>query len=82
MSHPSTSETGQKLQKWVLNQSFLDHTDLVVTWDPNEFEENRNHQRYPEPEGTFNYLQPYTVKQLVGLRNYMLMLMRENRPAD
>ena len=31
LSHPLTSETGQKLHKWVLNQSFLDHTDLVVT---------------------------------------------------
>ena len=49
---------------------------------PIEFEENRNLQRYPESDGTFNYQQPNTVKQLVGLRNYMLILMRRNRPGD
>ena len=57
MSHPLTSDTGQKLQKWALSQNiFLDHPDLVVAWDPIEFAENRNFQRYPGPDGTFNYL--------------------------
>ena len=82
MGFPLTSETGQELQKWVLYQSYFDHTGLVVTWDPIEFEENRNLQRYPEPDGTFSYLQPNPVKQLVGLRNYMLVLMDKRRPTD
>ena len=46
-----------------------------------KFEENRNVQRYQESDGSFNYQQPYTVKQLVGLRSYMLMHMSQSRPA-
>ena len=82
MGFPQTSETGQELQKWVLYQSFFDHTGLLVTWDPIEFEQNRNLQRYPEPDGTFSYLQPNPARQLVGLRNYMLILMDKSRPTD
>ena len=67
-----TFETGQKLQKLVLYQNFFNHTDLAVTWDPIEFEVNSNYQKYPEPDGTFSYLHPNLVEQLVGLRNYML----------
>ena len=48
MGLPLTSETGQKLQKWVLYQNFFNHTDLVVTWDPIEFEVNSNYQKYPD----------------------------------
>ena len=28
MGHPLTSEIGQRIQKWVLNQAILDYTDL------------------------------------------------------
>ena len=82
MGFPLTSETGQKLQKWVLYQNFFKHTHLVVTWDPIEFEVNSNYQKYQEPDGTFSYLHPNLVKQLVGLRNYMLILMDKSRPTD
>ena len=81
MRYPLTSDKGQKLQKWILHQSFFDHTNLVVTWDPSEFEENRNLQKYPEPDGSFSYLPPNLVKQLVGLRSYMLLLMNQSRPT-
>ena len=82
MGHPLTSELGQKLQKWVLHQAILDHTDLVVTWDPNDFEETRNHQKYEESDGSFTYLPLNIVKQLVGFRSYMLVLISQSRPAD
>ena len=82
MGFPLASETGQELQKWVLYQSFFDHTSLLVTWDSIEFEQNRNLQRHPEPDGTFSYLQPNPVRQLVELRNYMLILMDKSRPTD
>ena len=82
MGFPLTSETGHKLQKWVLYQIFFNHPDLVVTWDPIEFEVNSNYKKYPEPDGTFNYLHPNLVKQLVGLRDYMLILTDESRPRD
>ena len=42
LSHPLTSEIGQKIQKWVFYQGILNHTDLVIIWDPIEFGEDRN----------------------------------------
>ena len=42
MGHPLTSEIGQRIQKWVFSQAILDYTNLVITWDPIEFEENRH----------------------------------------
>ena len=57
-------------------------SDLVVTWGLIEFEVNSTYQKYPEPDGTFSSLHPTLVKQLVGLRNYMLILMDNSRPTD
>ena len=82
MGHPLTSEIGQRIQKWILSQAILDYTDLVITWDPIEFEENRNLQKYEESNGFITYLQSNTVKQLIGLKNYIILLIRQNRPAD
>ena len=45
MGHPLSLEIGQRIQKWVISQGILDYTDLVITWDPTEFEENRHLQR-------------------------------------
>ena len=47
-----------------------------------EFEENRHHQKYEESDESIIYLQTNTVKKLVGLKNYMLLLISQNRPAD
>ena len=41
MGHPLTSEIGQRIQKWILSQAICDYPDLVITWDPIEFEETR-----------------------------------------
>ena len=38
MGHPLTSLIGQKIQKWILSQAILDYTNIVITWDPIEFE--------------------------------------------
>ena len=54
----------------------------MVTWDPIEFEANINDQKYSEPDDTLSYLHPHFMKQLVGLRNYMLILMHKSRPTD
>ena len=54
----------------------------MATWDPIEFEVTSSYQKNPEPDGTFSYLHPNLVKQLVGLRNYMLILMDKSRPTD
>ena len=82
MGHPLTSEIGQMIQKWIFSQGILDYTDLVITWDPIQFEDNRHLQKYEEPGGTITYLQTNTVKQLIGLRNYIILLMSQDRPAD
>ena len=44
IGHPLTSEIGQRIQKWILSHAILDYTDLVITWDPIEFEESRHLQ--------------------------------------
>ena len=82
MDHPLTSEIGQRIQKWILSQAILDCTNLVITWDPIEFEENRHLQKYEESDGSVTCLQSNIVKQLIGLRNYMIQLISQYRPAD
>ena len=63
-------------------QAIDDYTDLVITWDPVQFEDSRHHQKYEEFDGSIAYLQMNTVKQLVSLRNYMILLLSLHRPAD
>ena len=82
MGHPLTSEKGQRIQKWILNQAILDYTDLEITWDPIQFEDNRHLQKYEESDASITYLQTKTVKQLIGVRNYMILLISQDRPAD
>ena len=82
MSHPLTSDTGEKLQKWVLNQVSMTTLILWSHGTPLSLTRIEIFKRHPEPDGTFNYLQPNTVKQLVGFKSYMLMIMRQSRPAD
>ena len=82
MGHPLTSETGKCIQKWILYQGIDDYTDLVITWDPIQFEENRHLQKYEESVGSIIYLKTNTVKQLVSLRKYMILLMKQDRAAN
>ena len=82
MGHPLTSESGKCIQNWILYQEIHIYTDLVTTWDPVQFEASRHHQTYEELDGSIAYLQANTVKQLVGLRNYMILLLSQDTPAD
>ena len=82
MGHPLTSDPGKCNQKWVLYQGILDYTDLVITWDPIQFEETRHLQKYDESDGSITYLQTNRVKQLIGLRKYMILLIKQDRPTD
>ena len=81
LSHPMTSDIGQRLQKWVFYQGILDCTNLVITWDPIEFGENKN-QKYEDSDGNITHLQSNTVKHLTSLINYMIQLISQKRPAD
>ena len=82
MGYPMTLEIGQAIQKWVFSHGILDDTNVVITWDHIEFGENRNLQKYEESDGSITYLQSNTVKQLIGLINYMIQLINQKRPAD
>ena len=82
MGHQLTSLIGQHIQKWILYQGILIYTDLVITWDPIQFENNRHLQEYEETNGSIAYLKANTVKQLVSFRNYMILLISQGRPAD
>ena len=77
-----TSEIGQRIQKCVFYQGILDYTNLVITWDPIEFGENRNLQKYEDSNISITYLQSNTVKQLISLINYMIQLISQKRPSD
>ena len=82
LSYPITSEIGQRIKIWVFYQGILDYTNLVITWDPIEFGENRNLQKYEDSNGNITYLQSNTVKQIMSLINYMIQLISENRPEN
>ena len=70
------------VHEWILSQAILDYTKLVITWDSIQFEENSHPQKYEESDESITYLQTNTVKQLIGLRNSMILLITQNRPAD
>ena len=77
-----TSEIGRKIKKCIFYQALFDYTDLVITWDPIEFAENRNLQKYEDSNGNITHLQSNTVKQLTSLMNYMIHLIKQDRAAD
>ena len=82
LSHSITSEIGQKIKKWIFYQGLFDYTNLVITWDPIEFAENRTLQKYEASNGNITHLQSNAVKQLTSLVNYMIHLIKQDRPAD
>ena len=81
LGHPLTSEIGQHIQKWIIYQANLSYTKFAFKWDPTQFEDNKHHQRYEETNGSIFYLKPNTIKQLVSLKIYMILLICQDRPA-
>ena len=55
-----------------LCQGVLDYTDIVITWDHIQLEDNRHLQENEETNGSITYLKTNTVEQL----------FRQDRPAD
>ena len=80
--NPLTSEVGQHIQKWNTCQANLSHTTFALRWDPIQFEDNKNLQKYEESNGSISYLKSNTVKQLVNLKIYMTLLISQHRPSD
>ena len=81
LGHPLTSEVGQNIQKWIIYQANLSYIKFAFKWDPIQFEDNKHLQEYEETNGSISYLKSNTVKQLVSLKIYMILLICQDRPA-
>ena len=46
-----------------------------------QFEDNNHLQKYEETNGSISYLKSNTVKELVSLEIYMILLISKDRPA-
>ena len=53
---------------------------FALKWDPTQFKLNTYLQTYQETDGSLAYAKGHTVRKLVSLRNYMSMLIRQDRP--
>ena len=74
------SEVGQMLQKWVQYHLIHDHTEFWFSWDPSDPEDFRLLQKYAENDGSIAYLPSNLAKNLVGLWDFMNLLMKQDRP--
>ena len=81
LGHPLTSEPGQHIPKWIIYQGNLSYTKFAFKWDPRHPEDNKHFQKYEETNGSISYLKSSTVKQLVSLKIYMIVLICQDRPA-
>ena len=81
LGHPLTSEIGQHIQKWIIYHANLNYIKFAFKWDPIQFEDNKHLQRYEETNGSISYLKSNTVKQLVSLKTYMILLITQDRHA-
>ena len=82
LGHPLTLEPGKCIQKWILYQEIINYTDVLILWDPIQFEDSRHLQEYAEADGFIAHLQNNTVKQLISIWNYMILLIKKERPAN
>ena len=82
LGHPLTSEPGKCIQKWILYKEIINYTDFLILWNPIQFEDSRHLQEYAETDGSIAYLQNNTVKKLISIWNYMILLIKKERPAD
>ena len=69
------------MQKWIIYQVSLRYTKFALRWDPIQFQENKHFQKYEETNESTSYLKSNTVKQLVSLNIYMILLISQGRPA-
>ena len=82
MGHPLKSEVGKMLQKWVLYNLIHDPTDFWLSWDPSDPEDIRLLKTYAEIDGYIAYLPSTLGKNLVGLWDFMNLLIKRTRPDD
>ena len=71
-----------KYPEWIIYQANLNYIKFAFKWDPTQFEENIHLQKDEDTNGSISYLKSNTVKQLVSLKIYMILLICQDRPAD
>ena len=81
LGHPLTSEVGQHIQKRIIYQANLCYTKFALRWDLIQFEDSKHLQKYEETNGSISYLKSNTVKQLVSLKIYMILLISQDKHA-
>ena len=81
LGHPLTSEVGQNIRKWIIYHANLSYTKFAFKWDPIQCEDNKHLQKYEETNGSNYYLKSNTVKLLVSLKIYIILLICQDRPA-
>ena len=82
LDHPLPSKVGQNIQKWIIYPANIDYIKFAFKWDPIQFEDNKHFQKYEETNGSISYLKSNTVKQLVSLMIYMILLICQDRHVD
>ena len=82
MGYPLKSEIGQKLQKWDSYHLIHDPTNFWLSLHPTDSDDIRLFQKYTESNGSVVYLPSSIVKNLIGLWDYMNLLIKQDRPAD
>ena len=82
LGHPLTLEPRKFIQKWFIYQAILSYTKVALRWDNIKLEDNNHLQKYEETDGSSSYLKTNTVKQLVILKKYMILLISQDSPAD
>ena len=80
MGHPSSSEPGKHIKKWIIYQRIHKYTMFTLKWNPTQFKLDINLQMYQETDGSLAYLKGHTVRKLVSLMKYMSLLIRLQRP--
>ena len=82
LGHSLTSEVGQHIQKWIICQANLNYIKFTLRWDLIQYEDNTHLQKYDKTNGSISYLKSNTVKQLVSLKIYLILLISQDGPAD
>ena len=82
MGHPLKSDVGKKLQTWVLHHLIHVPTNVWLSRDPTDPQDIRLLQKYAENNGSILYLRSNIVKNLIGLWDYMNLLIKQHSPAD
>ena len=82
MGHPLSSESGKSIQKWILYHTIRHPIYFGLYWDPTDPYDIKLLQEYVGSKGSVAYLPSSTIKRLIGLRNYMNLLINKGKSVD